>query len=64
MEVDAKVVQRGANAILVFVFTLLCNMDVSLGGVELFVSEKYKWVKTKTRIALAPLCTTFASTST
>ena len=36
-------------------------MDVSLGAVELLVG-KSKWVKTKTRIALAPRRTTFAST--
>ena len=33
VEVDVKVVWRGANAILVFVFTLFGHMDVSLGDV-------------------------------
>ena len=38
-------------------------MDLSLGVVE-FSSVKSKWLKTKSRIALAPRRTTFTSTST
>ena len=39
-------------------------MDVSLGGVELFVQENRNRWRQKTRIALAPRRTTFTSTST